>query len=203
MARVANRFVEHARAVLAGRHPANMVLLRGFSWRPHFALMSDVYRLTPAAIATYPMYRGLARLVGMDVLPTGGSFADELNTLRQHYDRYDFFFIHVKGGDSAGEDGDFERKVSVIEEVDRALPELTALNPDVIVVTGDHSTPSVLRMHSWHPVPLLLYAPTCRPDEVTEFSERACTRGGLGRLPAIHIMPLAMAHARKLAKFGA
>jgi len=203
IARVANQFVAQAKLVLADHHPANMVLLRGFSQRPHFPTMADIYKLKPAAIASYPMYRGLARLVGMDVLEAGTSIEEEFRTLAQNYGDYDFFFVHVKGTDSAGEDGDFDRKVRTIEQVDRALPEITDLQPDVLVVTGDHSTPALLKAHSWHPVPVLLYSKWCRTDRVSEFSESACVQGGLGRFPATQIMPLAMANALKLTKFGA
>ena len=203
MANVANEFIAQAKIVLAKHPPANMVLLRGFSQRPHLPTMSEVYKLKPAAIATYPMYRGLARLVGMPVLETGTSIKDEVATLKQNYAGYDFFFLHIKEADSAGEDGDFERKVRIIEEVDNALSGLISLNPDVIVVTGDHSTPALLKGHSWHPVPILLYSRWCRPDRVGEFSESACIFGGLGRFPATQVMPLAMANALKLAKFGA
>ncbi|MFC1966946.1 phosphoglycerate mutase, partial [Chloroflexota bacterium] len=156
-----------------------------------------------AAIAAYPMYRGLARLVGMEILKTGTSIEDEFGTLTRNYGNHDFFFLHIKGADAAGEDGDFNRKVAVIEEIDNALPMLISMQPDVIVVTGDHSTPALLKGHSWHPVPLLLYSKWCRPDRVSEFSESACLSGGLGRLPATQIMPLAMANALKLTKFGA
>jgi len=203
MAAIANQFVAQAKTVLAEHIPANMVLLRGFSQQPHFPSMAEIYKLKPAAIASYPMYQGLARLVGMDVLPAGTSIEDEFNTLAQNYGDYDFFFVHVKGTDAAGEDGDFHRKVRAIEEVDRALPQLTNLQPDVIVVTGDHSTPALLKGHSWHPVPALLYSEYCRTDSVTEFSESACILGGLGHFPATQIMPLAMANALKLTKFGA
>jgi len=203
MAAIANKFIAQAKIVLAKHHPANMVLLRGFSRRPHLPTMSEVYKLKPAAIAGYPMYRGLAKLVGMQVLETGASIMEEFATLRQNYADYDFFFLHIKGTDSAGEDGDFDRKVRIIEEVDNALPGLTSLEPDVIVVTSDHSTPALLKGHSWHPVPILLYSKWCRADRVGEFSESACIFGGLGRFPATQIMPLAMAHALKLAKFGA
>ncbi|HEY41896.1 MAG TPA: 2,3-bisphosphoglycerate-independent phosphoglycerate mutase [Dehalococcoidia bacterium] len=203
MASVANWFVDRARKALETHYPANMILLRGFSKRPQFQTMNEIYKLTPASITVYPMYRGLARLVGMEALETGITFEDELKTLRENYDRFDFFFVHVKAIDSAGEDGDFDRKVGVIEEVDRALPALIDLNPDVVVVTGDHSTPALLKGHSWHPVPLLISSPWCRPDGVTGFSESACIHGGLGRFPATEIMPLAMAHALKLNKFGA
>lgn len=203
MAAIANQFVAQAKSVLAEHHPANMILFRGFSRQPHFPSMAEVYKLKPAAIASYPMYRGLARLVGMDVLETGTSIQDEFRTLTRSYGDYDFFFVHIKGTDAAGEDGDFERKVRVIEEVDRALPEITDLQPDVLVVTGDHSTPALLKGHSWHPVPALLYSKWCRTDAVTEFSESACIMGGLGHFPATEIMPLAMANALKLTKFGA
>jgi 2,3-bisphosphoglycerate-independent phosphoglycerate mutase len=203
MANVANQFLAQAKKILAEHHPANMVLLRGFSQRPHLPTMGETYKLKPAAIAVYPMYRGLARLVGMQVLETGASIKEEFATLKQNHANYDFFFLHIKGTDSAGEDGDFDDKVRIIEEIDKALPNLTSLEPDVIVVTADHSTPALLKGHSWHPVPILLYSRWCRPDRVGEFSEQACILGGLGRFPATQIMPLAMAHALKLNKFGA
>jgi 2,3-bisphosphoglycerate-independent phosphoglycerate mutase len=165
--------------------------------------MAEIFKLKPAAIASYPMYRGLAKLVGMEVLETGASIKEELTTLKQNYADDDFFFLHIKGTDSAGEDGDFDGKVRIIEEVDSGLPNLTSLEPDVIVVTGDHSTPALLKGHSWHPLPILLYSQWCRPDRVRGFSERECVSGGLGRFPATQIMPLAMANALKLNKFGA
>ncbi len=202
-ATIANKFVAQARAILAKHHPANMVILRGFSRKSNLPTMDEVYKLKPAAIAAYPMYRGLARLVGMQLLKTGPAITEEFDALKQNYADYDFFFLHIKGADSAGEDGDFDRKAKVIEEIDRALPSLTGLEPDVIVVTGDHSTPALLKGHSWHPVPVLLYSRWCRADKVGGFSEQACIMGGLSRFPAIQIMPLAMANALKLAKFGA
>jgi len=203
VAGIANQFASKAKATLANQYPANMVLLRGFSSRPRFPSMSEVYKLKPAAIASYPMYQGLAKLVGMEILETGTSIEDEFMTLKQHYNSYDFFFLHIKETDSAGEDGDFDRKVRIIEQVDTALVELISMEPDVIVVTGDHSTPSLLKGHSWHPVPILLYSKWCCPDKVNEFSESAFLNGGLGRFPATQIMPLAMANALKLTKFGA
>jgi 2,3-bisphosphoglycerate-independent phosphoglycerate mutase len=180
-----------------------MVLLRGFSHYPAFPKMSEVFGLKPAAIAAYPMYRGLAKVVGMDILPAGSTIEDEFCTLAEHYGTYDFFFLHIKRTDSAGEDGDFTGKVKIIEEVDRAIPKLTSLDPEVIVVTADHSTPAVLKGHSWHSVPFLLYSKLCRSDDVPEFSERACIHGALSRFPATEIMPLALANALKLKKFGA
>jgi 2,3-bisphosphoglycerate-independent phosphoglycerate mutase len=149
------------------------------------------------------MYRGLARLAGMEVIEAGATIEDEFGALRQHYGEHDFFFIHIKWTDSAGEDGDFERKVQVLEKIDAALPTVLKLKPDVLVVTGDHSTPAMLRGHSWHTVPVLIHGKYCRPDQVKEFSEPAFLSGGLGRLPAMQIMPLAMANALKLNKFGA
>ena len=202
-AEIANEFVSQASSLLQGKTPANMVLLRGFSRRPHIPSMSEIYKLKPAAIAIYPMYRGLARLVGMKVLPGGESITDQLNNLHRYYTKYDFFFIHFKSTDARGEDGDFPAKVRAIEELDKALPGLLSLDPDVLIVTGDHSTPATLAMHSWHPVPFMLKSKWCRPDDVTEFSERACLAGGMGRFPATEIMPLGMANALKLAKFGA
>ncbi len=203
LAGIVNQFVARAQEALAKRHPANMILLRGFSRRPHFPAMGEIYQLKPAAIASYPMYRGLARLIGMTILETGTSIEDALRTLAQNYGNHDFFFLHIKEADLAGEDGDFTRKVSIIEQIDKALAGLISLEPDVIVVTGDHSTPALLKGHSWHPVPTLLHSKWCRPDRVKEFSESACALGGLGHFPATQIMPLAMANALKLTKFGA
>ena len=203
IADIGNQFVAQAKTSLAEQSPANMVLLRGFSKKPHLPAMSEIYKLKPVAIAGYPMYRGLARLAGMEVLETGAGIEDEFKTLTRNYKDYDFFFLHVKASDSAGEDGDFDRKVSVIEEVDDLLHEVTGLQPDVIIVTGDHSTPAILKGHSWHPVPLLLSSRWCRTDGAHDFSESACVLGGLGRISATQIMPLAMAHALKLKKFGA
>ncbi|MBA7712791.1 2,3-bisphosphoglycerate-independent phosphoglycerate mutase [subsurface metagenome] len=203
LASVANEFIAQAKAALAEHYPANMVLLRGFSRHPQLPTMGEIYKLKPAAIASYPMYRGLAKLVGMEVLPTGATIEDEFMTLKQNYADYDFFFLHIKPTDTAGEDGDFDRRVKIFEQVDNTLPELIKLKPDVIVVAGDHSTPAILEGHSWHPVPVLLSSKWCRPDRVSEFSEPACATGDLGRFPATQIMPLAMANALKLLKFGA
>jgi 2,3-bisphosphoglycerate-independent phosphoglycerate mutase len=199
----ANRFVSQATGRLKEETDANMVLLRGFSRRPDIPSIPEIYRLKPAAIAAYPMYRGLARLAGMEALQAGETIEDQMETLHEHYDNYDFFFIHFKSTDSRGEDGDFGAKVEAIEDLDRALGSLLSLDPEVIVVTGDHSTPATLAMHSWHPVPFMLKSRWCRADSVTEFSERACLAGGMGRFAAVEIMPLAMANALKLDKFGA
>jgi 2,3-bisphosphoglycerate-independent phosphoglycerate mutase len=199
-----NQWIAAARDILADQRPANMVTLRGLDKNPGLPSMQEVYGLHPAAVAVYPMYRGAARLVGMKVLPTGESVQEEMETLRAKWEEYDFFFVHVKKIDSAGEDGDFERKVSLIEEADKVvIPAILQLEPDVLVVTGDHSTPALLRSHSWHPCPLLLYSRHCRSDLTVSFSERECARGALGRFPATDIMPLAMANALRLTKFGA
>jgi 2,3-bisphosphoglycerate-independent phosphoglycerate mutase len=177
--------------------------MRGFSQTPHLPGMKEIYQLKPAAIATYPMYRGLARLVGMDILPTGSTIEDEVETLKKYYHDYDFFFVHFKKSDAAGEDGDFDRKVKTLEEFDHVVPEILKLKPEVVVVTGDHSTPAELKAHSWHPVPTILFSQYCRCDAVTKFAEPDCLRGGLGIFPATDIMPLAMANALKLNKYGA
>ena len=203
MADMANRFAAKAKEILARHHPANMILLRGFAKKPHFPTMQEIYKLNPLAIAVYPMYRGLARLVGMTVARTGTTLEDEFKTLQENYKKYDFFFLHVKWTDTAGEDGDFARKVKVLEQVDAALPMLTALKPEVLVITGDHSTPAAFGGHSWHPVPVVICSQYCRTDSVKKFSEPAFLAGGLGRIASTQIMPLAMANARKLTKFGA
>jgi 2,3-bisphosphoglycerate-independent phosphoglycerate mutase len=202
-ARAVNRFVAEAARELTDEAPTNMVTLRGFARYPKIATMQEVYRVRPVAIAVYPMYKGLARLVGMEVADAGATLADQIETLRRLWNQYDFFFLHYKYTDSTGEDGNFAAKVEMIERLDTELVKIRALNPDVLIVTGDHSTPSKLRSHSWHPVPTLLWAKTCRPDPVTEFGESYCLRGGLGQFPAMYLLPLALAHAKRLGKFGA
>jgi 2,3-bisphosphoglycerate-independent phosphoglycerate mutase len=198
-----NRFVAEARRLLADSAPANMVLLRGFDRRPELPRFPEVFSLRAAAIAAYPMYRGLARLVGMDVLKTGTTFAEEVRTCRDHWEAYDFFFLHYKDTDKAGEDGDFAGKVAALERLDAVMPNLEALAPDVLAVTGDHSTPAVLAAHSWHPVPVAVVGRYAAADGVTAFSERGCTGGSLGLEPAHHLMPLLMATALRFTKFGA
>jgi 2,3-bisphosphoglycerate-independent phosphoglycerate mutase len=202
-ARAVNRFVAEAARVLAGDAPTNMVTLRGFARYPRIETMQDVYGVRPVAIAVYPMYKGLARLVGMDVPDCGATLGDQIETLRRLWDQYDFFFMHFKYTDSTGEDGNFAAKVEMIERLDGELPRIRALNPDVLVITGDHSTPSKLRSHSWHAVPTILWARTCRPDPVTEFGESYCLRGGLGQFQALFLLPMMLAHAQRLGKFGA
>lgn len=202
-ARLVARFVEEAKGILADRSPANMVLLRGFARRPDWPPMSEAFKLRPAAVAHYPMYRGLAKLVGMEALPAGPGTDDSIATVRENWGRFDYFFVHYKHTDTAGEDGDFERKVAKLEEVDAAIPSLLALGADVLMVAGDHSTPAVLAAHSWHPVPFLMRAPWTRPDGCDAFNEAALQKGCLGTFPAVEALPLAMAHAGRLSKYGA
>jgi 2,3-bisphosphoglycerate-independent phosphoglycerate mutase len=198
-----NQWLAEARKLLADEHPANGCNLRGLAKDPGLPLMPDIYGLRCGAIATYPMYRGVAKLAGMDVLPTGSTIEEEVETLKAHWADYDFFFFHVKKTDSAGEDGDFERKVEVIEHLDRVLPEILDLGPDVVIVTGDHSTPAVWKSHSWHELPMLLWSNYVRRDGVTAFGERPCMAGGLGHIRHVDLLPLAMANAGRLTKFGA
>jgi 2,3-bisphosphoglycerate-independent phosphoglycerate mutase len=200
-----NGWVAAARQVLKDHAPANSLNLRGFAKDPGFPKFPEVFGLKAGAIATYPMYKGVAKLVGMDVLTVEGeTLEDEVEALRAHWDEYDYFFFHVKKTDSAGEDGDFERKAGVIEHVDQAvIPAILDLDPDVLIVTGDHSTPSSLKSHSWHPVPTLLWSRHCHPDGVSEYGERACGRGSLGVFPATDELPLALGHALRLNKYGA
>ena len=203
-AKIAAEFLRQARVVLKDEHPANFLMMRGFAKFPQIATMEEAYGLKAVAIAVYPMYRGLARLVGMTVVEPGKTLAEQFEVARANWEKYDFFFIHYKYTDSTGEDGNFAKKVEMIEALDAEIPKLRALNPDVLIVTGDHSTPSRMKSHSFHPVPTLLWAPaTSRPDLVTTFGERPALQGGLGQFLAKDIMPLALAHANRLQKFGA
>jgi 2,3-bisphosphoglycerate-independent phosphoglycerate mutase len=202
-AALVNRFITEAKRLLADSAPANMVLLRGFDQLPKLPRFPEVFGLRSAAIAAYPMYRGLAKLVGMEILKTGSTFDDELATLREHWATHDFFFLHYKDTDKAGEDGDFDAKVQALERLDRAIPDIRALGPDVLIVTGDHATPSILAGHGWQPVPVLVWSRYCGADGVTAFTERACASGSLGVIPSQHLMPLVMANALRLTKFGA
>lgn len=198
-----SEFLTQAREMLRDESPANFLTLRGIARRPDIPTFEEVYGLKPAAIAVYPMYRGLARLVGMDVLDAGQTVDDQLQRLEAAWNDYDFFFVHYKYTDSTGEDGNFAAKVEQTEKVDAAVPRITALKPDVLIVTGDHSTPSKLKSHSWHPVPVLLAAETARFDGSQRFGESDCLRGGLGQFEAKYLMLLALAHARRLEKYGA
>ena len=202
-AAIVNEFIIKANKVLADESPTNGCTLRGFAKQPHIVTFPKLYGMRAAALAVYPMYKGLARLVGMDVLDAGQTLDEQMDTLAKVWNDYDFFFLHYKYTDSTGEDGNFPAKVEMVEKFDAAIPKVRKLNPDVLIVTGDHSTPSKMKSHSWHPVPTMLVAENCRSDEVTEFSERDCLRGGLGQFQAMHLMLIAMAHAGRLGKYGA
>ncbi len=203
-AKLLNDWIAQAAKVLHPYAPANMLTLRGLAKHPPMPSIAEICKFRAAAIAAYPMYRGLAKLVGMDVLQTGSTFADEVATLKQHWDDYDFFFIHFKRADAAGEDGDFQAKIAALEEIDTYAEELHALQADVLMIAGDHSTPAVVAGHSWHPVPFMLHAKQFARADVTEgFNEKACARGILGTFPAKEVLSLAMAHAGRLTKYGA
>ncbi|MFB3924718.1 MAG: 2,3-bisphosphoglycerate-independent phosphoglycerate mutase [Syntrophales bacterium] len=202
-AKIISNILEKAGRILRDEEKANMLLLRGYSRYRQYPSIRERFGLDACAIAGYPMYRGISRLLGMSVAPPADSIRDEIAVLRDSYTKFDFFFVHVKPTDSRGEDGDFDAKVKVIEEVDSLIPLVTGLEPDVLVITGDHSTPAALASHSWHPVPVILHSKTCRPDRVERFGERDCLYGGLGRMPMVYLMGLALAHARRLEKFGA
>ena len=201
---IVNVFVDEAKKLLRDDHPANMILLRGFAKLPIVPTFQEMYKLNPACIAVNGMYRGVSRLAGMKILDVAGtSLADEFTTLEKVWGDYDFFYLHFKKTDTCGENGDFDGKVRAIEEFDFQIPRLMDLKPDVVIVTGDHSSPAVLKFHSWHPVPLMIYSKFCRPDGIAEFGERACAKGNLGHVYARHIMAIALANAGRVAKYGA
>jgi 2,3-bisphosphoglycerate-independent phosphoglycerate mutase len=200
---IMKELVQKIKETLKDEKTANAMLLRGYALYRRFPSMSERFGLKPLAITSYPMYRGIARLLGMELADETNTIDEEIESLQANYDKYNFFFIHIKYTDSRGEDGQFTEKVKVIEQIDSLIPEICALNPDVLVVTGDHSTPAVMSGHSWHPVPVLLSAANCRQDMAVTFGERACINGGLGRMPMKYIMSIALAHAGKLQKFCA
>jgi 2,3-bisphosphoglycerate-independent phosphoglycerate mutase len=202
-AEVAAEFVRQAQQLLRDEKQANGLTLRGFSARPALPTYEEVYGLRAAAIAVYPMYKGLARLVGMEIVGTAQTLGEQLDVLRNEWSNFDFFFIHFKYTDSSGEDGNFDAKVKRIQELDAAIPRVTELEPTVLIVTGDHSTPSLLKSHSWHPVPTVLVSAVCRTDRCTTFGENEAIQGGLGIFEAKYLMSLALANAGRLGKFGA
>ena len=202
-ARYAAEFVHAAGDILGARENANMVLMRGFSKLPSWPRFPDIYNLSAGAVAAYPMYRGIASLVGMTVIPTGDDFDAELETVSSNLDQYDFVFLHYKPADAAGEDGDFEAKVRSLETLDERIPDLLNLGADVTAIAGDHSTPSILAAHSWHPVPVMINSSWTAGQGSTGFNEPECRSGWLGSQPATSLMLQLMAHAGKLDKFGA
>ncbi|MCH2210799.1 MAG: 2,3-bisphosphoglycerate-independent phosphoglycerate mutase [Fuerstiella sp.] len=202
-ARICKDFLDRAADILKDDAPANLLTMRGIAKKPPIPTFEEVYGTRAAAIAVYPMYRGLARLVGMDVLDAGNTLADQMNCLERYWDAYDFFFVHFKYTDSTGEDGDFDGKVQRIEDLDAAIPAMTALNPDVFILTGDHSTPAKMKSHSGHAVPTLLVADNCRYDGSESFGESVCRAGELGQFESKYLMLHALAHAGRLDKYGA
>ena len=202
-AEIAKEFLRQAKEILKGHPKANFHTMRGFANKPDLAPFDEVYGLKAAAIAVYPMYKGLARLVGMSIVGKATTLGEQMEVLKNAWKDYDFFFIHFKYTDSTGEDGNFAEKVQRIEELDAALTAITALSPDVLIVTGDHSTPSYLKSHSWHPVPTLLVSDCCRPDPHTTFNETTAITGGLGQFEAQYLMLLALSNAGRMGKFGA
>ena len=199
---IVQQFANEAGRILSEEQPANMVLLRGWAQLPNLPDFGEVYHLNPAAIAAYPMYRGLASVANMQIIPTGMTFGEEVDTLHANWEDHDFFFLHYKPADAAGEDGDFDAKVKCLEELDIHLPKILELEPDVLMVAGDHATPAIMASHSWHPVPFMLHSKLTLGEGVDGFSERACAQGSIGRIPAETIMLLALSHSGKLAKFG-
>ena len=202
-AEVAKEFFVQSKKLLAGEAKANCLTMRGFACKPNLPSYEELYGLKAAAIAVYPMYKGLAGLVGMDIVGEAGSLSEEIDVLEKAWNDYDFFFVHFKYTDSRGEDGDFDAKVKMVEEFDSVIPRVEALNPNVLIVTGDHSTPATMASHSWHPVPTMLVGDNCRTDACEKFGETEALKGGLGHFEAIYLMPLALAHADRLGKFGA
>lgn len=201
---ILKQFITKGRELLKDYESGNCFLMRGFSKHPDIPSMRERFKLNSCCIATYPMYRGLASLLGMAIQkPDDAELDSQVALLYELYDDYDFFFFHIKGTDSAGEDGNMAQKVSVIEEFDEYLPEILDLRPDVIAVTGDHSTPCVMKQHSWHPVPLLVYSDRCGTDQAKRFTENACNSGGLGIFEAKHLMTILLSNAGKLDKYGA
>ncbi len=198
-----NAFITSATEMLRDEPQANGIMLRGFAKYPTLPQFTDTWGLRAAALAVYPMYRGLAKLAGMTALACPGGMEEQIQRVRDEWDNYDFFFLHYKKTDAAGEDGDFERKMQALQEFDAYVPALIELGADVLMIGGDHSTPALMAAHSWHPVPFLLHSSYCREGNARSFAEQECVRGSLGIFPAVDVMPLAMAHAMRLEKYGA
>ncbi|MGH7858549.1 MAG: 2,3-bisphosphoglycerate-independent phosphoglycerate mutase, partial [Candidatus Binatia bacterium] len=197
------RAVAAMETAIADEPKANRVLLRGFSKLPHLRSMRELYKMRLGAFAGYPLYRGVAAACGMEVVPCGKRIGEIVNTVVGRWHDFDLFFLHVKQTDQAGEDGDLQAKAEVLEEVDAALPGLLEMAPDVVAVTGDHSTPTPMKAHSWHPVPLVVASPFAFADDAQRFDEREAIRGHLGTFPARDLVGLLLAHAGRLEKYGA
>jgi 2,3-bisphosphoglycerate-independent phosphoglycerate mutase len=202
-ARIVQQVLDAGREVLKDEPKANALLARGFAAYGRYPTMQERFRLRCLAIARYPMYRGVAKLVGMDTQMAAATDEGSIDLMREKLEQYDFIFIHFKAIDSRGEDGAFDAKAKAIAAIDPLIARIEALAPDVLIVTGDHSTPSQLKAHSWHPVPVLLKSRYVRRSGATEFGERACLRGELGTFRTVDLMAHALAHAGRLAKFGA
>lgn len=203
MALVANKFITRVQEALKNEKLANSCLLRGFSSAPDIPHLGELYGIKAAAIASYPMYRGLASLVGMEVEDAGKTLEELFDSVSKFWDKHDYFYIHVKYTDSRGEDGKFDEKVKVIEQVDSLLPKITSLSPDVLVLAGDHSTPSVMKGHSWHDVPFMISSDKCRFGLHKTFGENECRFGTIGHISGYKLMGLMLAHAGRLNKYGA
>lgn len=201
--KIVNQFIEKVIEILRYERPANYVLLRGFAHHPNLTPISELYQIKPAAIATYPMYKGIARLVGMEIIECGETWESEIKIIGKHFNDYNFFYLHFKEVDMKGEDGDFEGKVKLIEKFDSLLPEILKHKFDVIAITSDHSTPAILKSHSWHPNPFLLYSAYVRQDGLNCFNEKSCAQGSLGLFPQTKVMQLLLAGSLKLKKYGA
>jgi len=200
---IAKEFLAQAGRMLADQPKANFHTMRGFAVKPDLPSYEEAYGLKAAAVAVYPMYKGLARLVGMDIVGTPQTLSEQADLVKEHFSDYDFFFVHFKYTDSTGEDGNFDARVKKMEEFDALVPKFAALDPTVLIVTGDHSTPAYLKSHSWHTVPTLIVSDCCRTDACQAFSETETLRGGLGQFEAKYLMSLALANAGRLGKFGA
>lgn len=203
ISKTVERLIQRSQQILENQDMANFILIRGFSCLPNIPTFEEAFGLKSLAIAVYPMYRGLARLIEMDAPTLDGSVADEIDFLKKSYNEYNFFFLHIKKVDSCGEDGNFEGKAAEIEAFDKLLPKILELKPDVLIITGDHSTPALMKSHSWHPVPTLLYSPFVLGKTSNAFTERECLKGELGIFHTYNLLPLALANSLRLKKYGA
>lgn len=203
VAEITKKLIDKILNIIKNEPKANYVLFRGFSQVPDIPHFADVYGLNPLCIAVYPMYRGLAKLIGMEAPSLKGDIKEEIEFLKNNYNNYEFFFMHIKKVDSYGEDGNFKAKADKISEFDTFMPRIFELNPDVLIITGDHSTPALMKSHSWHPVPVILNSPYVLGQTCKAFTERECLKGELGIFPSMNLMSLALANAGRLKKFGA